>query len=187
MGDAAEHPADRPADRAAPGPAAEADPWAAACAEDLAAEEARRQDRYGSARPDPAEELRRIADELTSRLGELGSRLPQVGMLAKPLANQARAAIDPVIERNADAFGHLASAGQELLAAYRSAVLGQEGRWARPADAEPGREGPGRAAPEPAKGPRADAAQGPDDGQPGNRDEPGESAGPAGGQRIDLD
>ncbi|MEU1026945.1 DUF5304 family protein, partial [Streptomyces sp. NPDC005904] len=30
-----------------------------------------------------------------------------------------------------DVFDHLAAAGSELLAAYRSAARGQEGRWTR--------------------------------------------------------
>ena len=42
---------------------------------------------------------------------------------------QARAAVEPVIERNPDVFDHLAAAGSELLAAYRSAVQAQEQRW----------------------------------------------------------
>lgn len=42
---------------------------------------------------------------------------------------QAKAAVEPVIERNPDVFDHLAAAGSELLAAYRSAVQDQERRW----------------------------------------------------------
>ncbi|SOD58762.1 hypothetical protein SAMN06297387_101312 [Streptomyces zhaozhouensis] len=181
MGDAAEPPVERPADRdeSAEG----ADPWAAACAEDLAAERERRRALHGPEPTDPADELRRLADALTGTLGELGSRLPQLGPLAKPLAHQARAAIDPVIERNADAIGHLASAGQELLAAYKSAVLGQEARWTRedrPADAErPERAEPGGGG----------AATGADDSpeRPGNRGEGDDSSGSGGRHRIDLD
>ncbi len=37
--------------------------------------------------------------------------------------------MEPVIERNPDVFDHLAAAGNELLAAYRSAVQAQERRW----------------------------------------------------------
>lgn len=188
MGDASEHPVERKA--AGRTPADDADPWAAACAEDLAAERERREGIYGPERPDPTEELRRLADALTEGLGALGSRLPQVGLLAKPLAQQARAAIDPVIDRNAEAINHLASAGQELLAAYRAAVLGQEARWSRP-------EGPGdgagsgtpRAEPsvERADGPAEAASAGDEGERRGNRDEGDDSAGSGGAHRIDLD
>ncbi|GAA3859890.1 DUF5304 family protein [Streptomyces sedi] len=183
MGDAAEPPVERPADRSEP--AEDADPWAAACAEDLAAERERRRAVHGPEPTDPAEELRRLADALTGTLGELGSRLPQLGPLAKPLAHQARAAIDPVIERNADAIGHLASAGQELLAAYKSAVLGQEARWTRGEGAAEGQrpESAGLAA---ERGAEEDAGDDSREGR-GNRDEGGDSAGAGGGHRIDLD
>ncbi|UED83718.1 DUF5304 family protein [Streptomyces profundus] len=164
-----EHPVDEPAAR----PADEGDPWAAACAEDLAAEQARRRARYGPQPGDAAEELRRLADTLAERLGDLGSRLgPQVGLFAKPLARQARSAVEPVIERNAEAFEHLASAGQELLAAYRAAVLDQEGRWARPS----------ASADQPAEASRPEPGA-----DPGNRDDPDDSAGSGGAHRIDLD
>ncbi|RMI37018.1 DUF5304 family protein [Streptomyces triticirhizae] len=214
MGDASEPQENEPAPAheatpGAAGPADDADPWAAACAEDLAAERERRRAAFGPERPDPTEELRRLADALTGRLGELGSRLPQVGLLAKPLASQARAAIDPMIERNADAIQHLASAGQELLAAYRSAVLGQEGRWSRPdgaegTDAARGSEG-GRerdGADDGARDAGSSGNRGPDQGSEGasgdasaddagqrrgNRDEGDDSVGPGGAHRIDLD
>ncbi|WP_062211654.1 DUF5304 family protein [Streptomyces sp. NBRC 109706] len=179
MSDAPEHPehperpVDEPTDRPAAGASDDGDPWAAACAEDLAAEQARRRARYGPQPGDAAEELRKLADTLADRLGDLGARLgPQVGLFAKPLARQARSAVEPVIERNAQAFEHLASAGQELLAAYRAAVLDQEGRWARPS----------ASADEPAEPPRPESAA-----DPGNRDDPDDSAGAGGAHRIDLD
>jgi hypothetical protein len=147
-------------------PPADPDAWSAACEEDLDAERARRRARYGEQPGDAAEELRKLADALTDRLGELGRSLgPGVGLAAGPLAAQARAALEPVIERNAEVFQHLAGAGQELLAAYRAAVLGHERRWSRP-------ERSGGASGEP------DGKKGPDRGDPD---------GPAGTERIDLD
>ena len=75
---------------------------------------------------------------------------------------QAKAAVEPVIDRNPDVFDHLAAAGNEILAAYRSAVKNQEQRWtSRPKD-----------------------TQGLDELDDDKRD-PGEGTGP--GQRIDLD
>lgn len=49
--------------------------------------------------------------------------------MVNQVVQQARAAVEPVIERNPDVFDHLAAAGTELLAAYRSAVETQERRW----------------------------------------------------------
>lgn len=49
--------------------------------------------------------------------------------MVKQVVQQAKAAVEPVIERNPDVFDHLAAAGNELLAAYRSAVQAQEQRW----------------------------------------------------------
>jgi len=45
------------------------------------------------------------------------------------VVQQAKAAVEPVLERNPEVFDHLAAAGSELLAAYRSAVENQERRW----------------------------------------------------------
>jgi hypothetical protein len=100
-------------------PAVDADAWAAACAEDLQA----------------AEELRKLVDTVADKLSGLQS--PLLGAVAGPAAQQvvrqvvqqAKAAVEPVIERNPDVFDHLAAAGGELLAAYRSAVQAQERRW----------------------------------------------------------
>lgn len=123
----------------APQPASHAtaddDAWATACAEDLAAEKARRRARNGPQPGSAAEELRKLVDAVADRLS--GFQSPLFGAVAGPAAQQvvrqvvqqAKAAVEPVIERNPDVFDHLAAAGGELLAAYRSAVRAQEKRW----------------------------------------------------------
>ncbi|MGW3357906.1 DUF5304 domain-containing protein [Streptomyces bungoensis] len=145
--------------------ATDADAWAKACAEDLAAEKTRRRAEQGPPPGSAAEELRRFVDTVAEKLSGLQS--PLLGGLAGPAAQQAvrqvveqaKAAVEPVMERNPEVFDHLAAAGTELLAAYRSAVQAQERRWTtRAAD--------------------------PDDDRPG-RPDGGEGTGP--GQRIDLD
>ncbi|MBT2487104.1 DUF5304 domain-containing protein [Streptomyces sp. ISL-96] len=149
MSDVTEGPSPEPAE------APDADAWAKACAEDLAAEKARRRAESGSGGAQPgsaAEELRKLLDAVADKVTSLQSALP--GMAAQgtvsQLINQAKSAVEPVIERNPEVFDHLAAAGNELLAAYRSAVQGQEGRWtrgpARPTDrkndGDDGPEGP---------------------------------------------
>ncbi|MGW7071373.1 DUF5304 domain-containing protein [Streptomyces sp. NPDC054855] len=133
----------------------DADAWAKACAEDLAAEKARRRAQYGPPPGSAGEELRKLVDAVSEKLSGLQS--PLLGAVAqgaveqtvRQVVQQAKAAVEPVIERNPDVFDHLASAGSELLAAYRSAVEGQEGRWTRGSDAAKGPdrrdEGPGPA------------------------------------------
>ncbi|MGW3953733.1 DUF5304 domain-containing protein [Streptomyces sp. NPDC004752] len=146
----------------------DADAWATACAEDLAAEKARRRAEYGPPPGSAAEELRKFVDAVADRLS--GLQTPLLGAVAGPAAQQvvrqavqqAKAAVEPVIERNPDVFDHLAAAGNELLAAYRSAVQSQERRWTTPED-----------------GPEGDTK---DRGDRGDR---GEGTGP--GERIDLD
>ncbi|MEK8170390.1 DUF5304 family protein [Streptomyces sp. M19] len=131
MSDATERPAEEPADDdpaadRGPGPEPESDAWERACAEDLAAERERRRARYGR-RAGPgsaAEELRKLAEALTDRL----AGTPVQGAVQHLIA-QARAAVEPVVERNPAVFAHLATAGSELLAAYREAVEGHERRW----------------------------------------------------------
>ncbi|MCF6522990.1 DUF5304 domain-containing protein [Streptomyces sp. JJ36] len=134
MSDAAERPAAEP----------DADAWAAAVEEDLAAEQARRRAEHGPQQLSAAEELRKLADAVSSRVAELGRPLGgaagqfAVQGVAQQFLAQARAVVEPVVERNPQVFDHLATAGSELLAAYRSAVQGQERRWAatlRPEDA----------------------------------------------------
>ncbi|MEU0227804.1 DUF5304 family protein [Streptomyces sp. NPDC006284] len=115
--------------------ATDADAWATATAEDLEAEKARRRAEYGPQPGSAAEELRRLVDTVADKLSGLQS--PLLGQVAGPAAQQvvrqvvqqARAAVEPVIERNPGVFDHLAAAGGELLAAYRSAVQNQESRW----------------------------------------------------------
>jgi hypothetical protein len=151
----------------AQGRATDADAWATACAEDLAAEKARRRTEYGPQPGSAAEELKKLMETVADKLSGLPS--PLLGGLAGPAAQQvvrqvvqqAKAAVEPVIDRNPDVFDHLAAAGGELLAAYRSAVQAQERRWtARTADdlTHEGRE---------------------------DRRDKGEGTGP--GERIDLD
>ncbi|WP_262059853.1 DUF5304 domain-containing protein [Streptomyces sp. STR69] len=115
--------------------ATDADAWATAAAEDLAAEKARRRTQYGPPPGSAAEELRKLVDTVTDKLSGLQSPLlgqvagPAAQQVVKQVVQQARAAVEPVIERNPDVFDHLAAAGNELLAAYRSAVQAQEQRW----------------------------------------------------------
>jgi hypothetical protein len=151
------------------GKATDADAWATACAEDLAAEQARRRAEYGRPPGSAAEELKKLVDTVADKLSGLQS--PLLGAVAGPAAQQvvrqvvqqAKAAVEPVVERNPDVFDHLAAAGNELLAAYRSAVQAHEHRWTagptRPQDAG--------------------------DDRPGSRRDRGEGTGP--GERIDLD
>lgn len=135
-------------------PAVDSDAWAKACAEDLEAEKARRRAQHGArhgAQPgSAAEELRKLLDVVADKVTSLQSSLP--GMAAQSavqqLVNQAKSAVEPVIERNPEVFDHLAAAGGELLAAYRSAVEGHERRWTQgPNDSkdawDPRDEGPG--------------------------------------------
>ncbi|MET9424093.1 MULTISPECIES: DUF5304 domain-containing protein [unclassified Streptomyces] len=131
----------------------DADAWAAACEEDLEQERARRRAEYGQPHGSAAEELRKLFDVVAEKVSSFQSSLP--GMAAQSavqqFVTQAKAAVEPVIERNPQVFDHLAAAGGELLAAYRSAVEGQERRWTqRPAGSQdakntddPRDEGPG--------------------------------------------
>ncbi len=155
--------------------AADADAWATAVAEDLEAEKARRRAQHGPPPGSAADELRRLVDTVADKLTGLQS--PLLGQLAGPAAQQvvrqvvqqAKAAVEPVIERNPDVFDHLAAAGGELLAAYRSAVRDQERRWTA-----------GDTAAKDSRDPRDQREQGED-----GRDEGDEGTG--GSQRIDLD
>ncbi|MFI1399068.1 DUF5304 domain-containing protein [Streptomyces sp. NPDC020681] len=118
MSDATERPVD-------------ADAWADACAEDLEAEKARRRAQYGTPTGSAAEELRRLLDVVADKVTEFQGSLPGIAAQSavQQLVSQAKSAVEPVIERNPEIFDHLAAAGNELLAAYRSAVEGQERRW----------------------------------------------------------
>jgi hypothetical protein len=147
---------DRTTDRAR---ATDSDAWATACEEDLAAEKARRRAKYGPQPGSAAEELRKLVDTVADKLSGLQS--PLLGAVAGGAAQQmvtqvvrqAKAAVEPVIERNPDVFDHLASAGNELLAAYRSAVEAQERRWTNRDTSH--RKGPGKGD-EPGPGERID-------------------------------
>jgi hypothetical protein len=115
--------------------ATDADAWATAAAEDLAAEKARRRAEYGQPPVSAAEELRKLVDVVSEKLSSVQSPLfgavagPAAQQVVKQVVQQARAAVEPVMERNPEVFDHLAAAGNELLAAYRSAVRAQEQRW----------------------------------------------------------
>ncbi|GGQ26266.1 DUF5304 domain-containing protein [Streptomyces virginiae] len=143
------------------------DAWAKACAEDLAAEKERLRGQ-GQAGPGAtgtaAEELFKLFEAVADKVSGLNN--PLFGAAAqgavRQIVDQAKTAAKPVIERNPEVFDHLAAAGSELLAAYRSAVEGHEGRWTRGETRAPRGTSDDRA-------PRGD---GPDDG-------------PA--ERIDLD
>lgn len=141
----------------------DADAWEKACAEDLAAEQARRRAEHGTPPGSAAEELRKLMDAVADKLGSL--QTPLGGVAAQHLVSQAKAAVEPVIERNPEVFDHLAAAGNELLAAYRSAVSGHERRWTTGWD--------DRKADDPRAGDRN-----PDDDRP---------EGTGGGEHIDLD
>jgi hypothetical protein len=126
------------------------DAWATACEEDLAAEKARRRSQHGPPPGSAAEELRKLVDAVADKLSGLQS--PLFGTVAggaaqhmvSQVVQQAKAAVEPVLERNPEVFDHLAAAGSELLAAYRSAVENQESRWtARGAGSPDGESGPG--------------------------------------------
>ncbi|WP_406149812.1 DUF5304 domain-containing protein [Streptomyces sp. NBC_01012] len=152
------------------------DAWAEACAEDLEAEKARRRAEYGPQPGSAAEELRKLIDAVADKVSTLQS--PLLGMAAQgtvqQVIRQARSAVEPVIERNPDLFDHLAAAGNELLAAYRSAVEGQEGRWTKGTEGAGGTSGGTGSAP----GAGRTAADDPSD----PRDE-----GTGGSEHIDLD
>ncbi|WOX24839.1 DUF5304 domain-containing protein [Streptomyces solicathayae] len=134
-------------------PSVDSDAWARACAEDLEAEKARRRAAAGQEPGSAADEFRRLFEAVADKVSGLKS--PLMGMAAQgavqQFVEQAKAVVEPVIERNPQVFDHLAAAGNELLAAYRSAVEGQESRWTRGAGApekndprdDPREEGPG--------------------------------------------
>lgn len=151
-------------------PAPDADAWADACAEDLAAEKARRRAEHGAPPGSAAEELRKLVDAVADKVASLQSSLPGAAAQSavQQLIGQARAVVEPVIERNPDVFDHLAAAGGELLAAYRSAVEGAERRWTADGPASGRTPGPSGSASDGAK-----------------KDDGGAGAGPT--EHIDLD
>ncbi|MGW6707144.1 DUF5304 domain-containing protein [Streptomyces sp. NPDC054956] len=161
---------DRPNDASA-----DDDAWAKACAEDLAAEKERRRSEQGagarSGTGTAAEELFKLFEAVADKVSALDN--PLFGVAAqgavRQFVNQAKSAAKPVIERNPEVFDHLAAAGSELLAAYRSAVEGHERRWTREDPRDRAGERPG----------------GTTDGNPGGN--PGGEDGGAPAERIDLD
>ena len=125
-------------------------PGPTACAEDLAAEKARRRAEYGPPPGSAAEELRKLLDAVTDKVAGIFAGPSSLSGLAaqgavQQLISQAKSAVEPVIERNPEVFDHLAAAGGELLAAYRSAVERHERRWTA-ADDRQARRGHGTAA-----------------------------------------
>jgi hypothetical protein len=109
----------------------DADAWAKASAEDIAAEHARRRAQGGQGPGSAGDELRRLAEAVseavTDKLSALGN--PAVQFAAQGVISQVRSVVEPIVERNPDVFDHLSAAGAELLAAYRSAVTRAEARW----------------------------------------------------------
>ncbi|MER5308903.1 DUF5304 domain-containing protein [Streptomyces sp. NPDC002773] len=148
----------------------DSDAWAKACAEDLEAEKARRRAQRGDVPGSPAEEFRKLFEAVADKVsGSLGTPLlgGQAAQTVQQLVDQAKAAVEPVIERNPQVFDHLAAAGNELLAAYRSAVEGHERRWTRDGTVPP---------------------RSPDDPRDDDReDDRKDDEGPGTGQHIDLD
>ncbi|MEU4731865.1 DUF5304 family protein [Streptomyces sp. NPDC005409] len=132
------------------------DAWAKACAEALAAEKERlrgQQESGAGATGTAAEELFKLFEAVADKVSALNN--PLFGVAAqgavRQIVDQAKTAAKPVIERNPEVFDHLAAAGSELLAAYRSAVEGHERRWTRgdgatprqtPQDRDPRDDGP---------------------------------------------
>lgn len=121
------------------------DAWAKACAEDLAAEKERLRGQDGTragTTGTAAEELFKLFDAVADKVSGLNN--PLLGVAAqgavRQFVNQAKSAAQPVIERNPEVFDHLAAAGSELLAAYRSAVGDHEARWTRDEPPAPRRE-----------------------------------------------
>lgn len=105
----------------------DADAWAKASAEDIAAERARRRAQAGQGPGSATEELRRLAEAVAERVGVL--RSPAAQLAAQGMISQFKAVVEPIKDRNPEVFEHLAAAGSELLAAYRSVIAGQEHRW----------------------------------------------------------
>lgn len=115
-------------------PPTDDDAWSTACAEDLAAEKARRREHAATAPGSAADELRKLADAVVDKLAEL--RTPAAEMAARAVFSQVRAVGNQLKDRNPGVFDHLAAAGGELLSAYRAAVAGDEQRWTRAAAAD---------------------------------------------------
>ncbi|MEU9996369.1 DUF5304 domain-containing protein [Streptomyces sp. NPDC050848] len=162
----------------------DSDAWAKACAEDLQAEKARRRAAAGAEPGSAAEEFRKLFDAVADKVSTL--RGPLAGMAAQgtvqQFVNQAKAAVEPIIDRNPQVFDHLAAAGNELLAAYRSAVENHETRWTRDEPNDPRRD---RAPRDPSQDTPKDTPK--DASQDTPQDPRPEDDGPGPGRPIDLD
>ena len=174
MSDASERPERDPSAEVPPAAEeapADPDAWADACAEDLAAEEARRRARYGPPPGSAAEEFGRLAEADGDTRLEFSRPLlgaasfGVVEGVTREFTRQARQRIEPVVRSNPGVFDHLAAAGGELLAAYRSAVGEAERGHTRRAAEPPPKAGPFDAekaaepAPDEHDAPRGSAAQ----------------------------
>lgn len=105
----------------------DADAWSTACAEDMAEQVSKRRISQAYQPGSAVDELRKLAESVAGRVQEL--RNPVLGLPAQLLLSQAKSAFGQARDRNPALFDHLAAAGSELLAAYRSAVNEQERRW----------------------------------------------------------
>ncbi|WP_306329407.1 DUF5304 domain-containing protein [Streptomyces venezuelae] len=159
----------------------DSDAWAKACAEDLEAEKARRRAQRGADTGSAADEFRKLFEAVAEKVsGGLGNPLlaGQAAQTVQQLVNQAKSVVEPVIERNPQVFDHLAAAGNELLAAYRSAVEAHESRWTRDE----------KVSPDDPSDPRRDTDGPAGKTREGDTDDPREGdEGPGTGQHIDLD
>ncbi|MBU7599517.1 DUF5304 domain-containing protein [Streptomyces sp. P38-E01] len=182
--------------------------WAEACAEDLAAERARRREQAGERPASAADEFGRLVDSVARRISDFttplaGAAGESAGRRAaestaeqwsRQLAEGAKELLGPVVERNPRVLEHLAAAGSELLSAYQAAVSGHEQRWTRqeaasvrvPRDDEPAAptSGPapcGQAGEEPRKQDGEEAASG-EEPRAAGRAGDGERAGSVGGE-----
>jgi hypothetical protein len=124
-------------------PDVDSDPWAEACAEDLAAERARRRTQHGPPPGSAAEELRKLVDVVAEKVSSMPPPFARLAAQSafQQLVQRAKEAVEPVVERNPEVFDHLAAAGNEILAAYRSALENRERRWSQ--EGHGSAEGPG--------------------------------------------
>jgi hypothetical protein len=125
------------------------DVWAQVVAEDAAAQaaqarEAQKSEEAGATTPatDPLQrllgdspfgtELGPVVDEVRRIAANLGDRLQQAQRASEAIATGLQGweqVTAPLRENHPEVYRHLAAAGNELLAAYRAAVSGQERRW----------------------------------------------------------
>ncbi|MDH6127249.1 DUF5304 family protein [Kitasatospora sp. GP82] len=79
-----------------------------------------------------------MAEEETDQpfTSELGPLVEEVRRFAAAVGEKAQQAGGRFREQNPEVYGHLATAGSELLAAFRAVVSGHERRWSAPGRAE---------------------------------------------------